>query len=313
MKLDKKKIVFGIVILLVLVFMVVYAMLFLTDGGNSGEPLKQPLVPALETGQKDYVSKLEAIDDLKEMKTTNAPSIYDEKYLDTTGNFDPDLIDGEKAKMVDSIYRLGRIDYTQDSYRKPFQENEVKVNVDVPKKPNELEHESEQNESTKPTLPEMALEQQLFFASDPQSDEDDRNEMVILAMVHRTQTVRANDRLEFRLLEKVVIDGKVVSEGTIVFGIVGFQPNRMVLDIGNIEHIPLGLRAYDYRDGREGLYIKNSFRAELSREVVDGVVDDINVPGVPQVKGLKNIFKRSNRQVRATVNKNYKILLKVNS
>jgi len=309
MKLDKKKIVFGIVILLVLVFMVVYAMLFLTDGGDAGVQLDQPLVPALETTQKEYASKLEALDDLKEVKTTDAPSMYDEKYLDTTGVFDPDLIDAEKAKMVDSIYRLGRIDYTQGSYRKSLVENKAKVHV--PKKPKELEHGSEQNESTTPTLPEMALEQQLFFASNPQSDEDDRNEMVILAMVHRTQTVRANDRLEFRLLEEVVIDGKVVPEGTIVFGIVGFRPNRMVLDIGNIEHIPVSLRAYDYRDGREGLYIKNSFRAELSREVVDDVVDGINVPGVPQVKGLKNIFKRSNRQVRATVNKNYKILLKI--
>ena len=160
MKLDKKKIVFGIVILLVLVFMVVYAMLFLTDGGDSVEPLKQPLVPALETAQKEYASKLEAIDDLKEVKTTNAPSIYDEKYLDTTGVFAPDFIDRKKARIVDSIYSLGRIDYTQGSYRKPYKENDVKVNAHVPKESNELVHGSEQNESTIPTLPEMALEQQ---------------------------------------------------------------------------------------------------------------------------------------------------------
>ena len=127
MKLDKKKIVFGIVILLVLVFMVVYAMLFLTDGGNAGAQLDQPLVPALETIQKEYASKLEALDDLKEVKTNDAPSMYDEKYLDTTGVFDPDLIDAEKAKMVDSIYRLGRIDYTQGSYRKSLVENKAKV------------------------------------------------------------------------------------------------------------------------------------------------------------------------------------------
>lgn len=309
MKLDKKKIVFGIVILLVLVFMVVYAMLFLTDEGDAGTQLDQPLVPALETTQKEYTSKLEALDDLKEVKTTDAPSMYDEKYLDTTGVFDPDLIDAEKAKMVDSIYRLGRIDYTQGSYRKSLVENKGKVHV--PKKPKELEHGSEQNESTTPTLPEMALEQQLFFASAPRSDVEDGNGLVVSAVVYRTQTVRANDRLEFRLLEKVVIDGKVVPEGTIVFGIVGFRPNRMVLDIGNMDRIPVKVKAYDYRDGLEGLYIQNSFRAELSREMMGDVVDDINVPGVPQVKGLKNIFKRSNRKVRATVNKNYKILLKI--
>ena len=310
MKLDKKKIVFGIVILLVLVFMVVYAMLFLTDGGDTGAQLDQPLVPDLETTQKEYTSKLEALDDLKEVKTTDAPSIYDEKYLDTTGVFDPDLIDTEKAKMVYSIYRLGRIDYTQGSYRKSLVENKGKVHVS--KKKRAQENIPEPKAGTKRTLSEMALDHQLFFASAPRSDVEDGNGLVVPAVVHRTQTVRAHDRLEFRLLEKVVINGKVVPEGTILFGIVGFRPNRMVLDIGNIEHIPVKLKAFDYRDGREGLYIQNTFRAELSREVVDDVVDDINVPGVPQVKGLKNIFKRSNRQVRATVNKNYKILLKLN-
>ena len=309
MKLDKKKIVFGIVIALVLVFMVVYSILFLTDGGDSREQLDQPLVPALETTQKEYTSKLEALDDLKEVKTTDAPSMYDEKYLDTTGVYDPNLIDAEKAKIVDSIYRLGRIDYTQVSYRKSLVENKGKVHV--PKKKGNQENVPEPKAGTKRTLPEMALEQQLFFASDPRPDVDDRNDMVISAVVDRTQTVRAHDRLEVRLLEEMVIHGKVVPEGTIVFGIVGFQPNRMVLDIGNIDHIPLKLRAYDYRDGLEGLYIQNSLRAELSKEVVDDVVGDINVPGVPQVRGLKNIFQRSNRQVRATVNRNYKILLKI--
>jgi len=310
MKLDKKKIVFGIVIALVLVFMVVYSMLFLTDGGDSAAQLDQPLVPALETTQKEYTSKLEAIDDLKEVKTTNAPSIYDEKYLDTTGIYDPNLIDAEKAKMVDSIYRMGRIDYTQRSYRKSFVENQGKVHV--PNKMRSQENVPEPKEGTKPTLPEMALDHQLFFASAPRSDVKDGNGLVVSAVVHRTQTVRANDRLEFRLLEKVVINGKVVPARTILFGIVGFQPNRVVLDIGNMDHIPIKVKAYDYRDGLEGLYIQNSFRAELSREMMDDVVDDINVPGVPQVKGLKNIFKRSNRKVRATVNKNYKILLKIN-
>ncbi|MCR9228348.1 MAG: conjugative transposon protein TraM [Flavobacteriaceae bacterium] len=310
MKLDKKKIVFGIVIALVLVFMIVYCMLFLTGGGDSGAQLDQPLVPNLETTQKEYASKLEALDDLKEVKTANAPSIYDEKYLDTTGVFDPNLIDAEKARMVDSIYRMGRIDYTQGSYRKSPVENQVKVHV--PNKKRDQGNAAEPKEGTKRTLPEMALDHQLFFASNPQSNVEDGNGSVVSAVVHRTQTVRANDRLEFRLLEKVVINGKVVPERTILFGIVGFQPNRVLLDIGSIDHIPMSLKAYDYRDGLEGLYIQNSFRAELSREMMDDVVDDINVPGVPQVKGLKNIFKRSNRKVRATVYKNYTMLLKIN-
>jgi len=308
MKLDKKKIVFGIVIGLVIVFMVVYSMIFLTDGDDNGTQLDQPLVPQLEEAQKEYSSKLEAINDLKEVKTTNAPSIYDEKFLDSTGLFDPDLIDREKAQIVDSIYRLGRIDYTQGTYRKPVEENEVKIHA--------TEKEPEQKtvskkEVTKPTLEEMALEQQLFFASNSLPNNLNGDNIFIPAIVEITQTIRANDRLEFRTLKDVVINGKTIPKHTVVFGIVAFQPNRVALNINNIDHIPIKLKAYDYRDGLEGLYIKNSFRAELSREMMDDVVDDINVPGVPQVKGLKNIFKRSNRKVKVTVNKNYKILLKV--
>lgn len=304
MKLDKKKIVFGIVIGLVIVFMVVYSMVFLTDGDDHGAQLNQPLVPQLEEAQKEYSSKLEAINDLKEVKTTNAPSIYDEKFLDSTGLFDPNLIDKEKAYIVDSIYRLGRIDYAQGTYRKRANENKVKVNV--PKEETNQETVPKPKEATKPTLQEMALEQQLFFASKPLLD----NSIVIPAIVERTQTIRANDRLELRTLKEVVIGDRVIPKNTVVFGMVAFQPNRIVLEIENIDHVPIKLKAYDYRDGLEGLYIRNTFRAEASKEMVDGAIDDINVPGIPQVKGLKNIFKRSNRKVKATVSKNYKILLK---
>ena len=308
MKLDKKKIVFGIVIGLVIVFMVVYSMVFLTDGDDNGAQLDQPLVPQLEEAQKEYASKLEAINDLKEVKTANAPSIYDEKFLDSTGLFDLDLIDKEKAQIVDSIYRLGRIDYTQGTYRKPAKENEVKVSV--PKKKANQKTAQKPKEATKPTLQEMALEQQLFFASSPLPDNANDGNRVIPVIVERTQTVGANDRLEFRTLKEVVIDGRSIPKNTVIFGIVSFRPNRVILNIENIDHVPIELKAYDHRDGLEGLYITNTFRAEASQEIVNGAIDDINVPGVPQIKGLKNIFKRSNRRVRATVNKNYKILLK---
>lgn len=307
MKLDKKKIVFGIVIGLVIVFMVVYSVVFLIDRNEKDTQLDQPLVPQLEEAQKEYASKLEAINDLKEVKTTNAPSIYEERFLDSTGVFDPDLIDKERARMVDSIYRLGRIDYTQGTYRKPAKDNEVKGGVPE-KKPNQ-EIVTKTKEATMPTLQEMGVEQQLFFASNPIPEAPDEGVMVP-AIVQRTQTIRANDRLEIRTLEEVVIDGRTIPKNSVVFGIVAFQPNRMVLDIENIDHVPLELKAYDYRDGLEGLYIRNTFRAEASKEMVDDAIDDINMPGVPQIKGLKNIFKRSNRKVKATVNKNYKILLK---
>ena len=97
MKIDKKKITFAVVIGAVVIFIVAYSIL--TFGGDKDEQdeLLQPLVPTLETVKDDYTSRLDAVDDLKEIRETNAPSIYDEKYLDSTGVYDPDFIEKEKS------------------------------------------------------------------------------------------------------------------------------------------------------------------------------------------------------------------------
>jgi hypothetical protein len=40
------------------------------------------------------------------------------------------------------------------------------------------------------------------------------------------------------------------------------------------------------------------------------MVDDINIAGMPQVSGFKNIFQRNNRNVKVTILNNYQVLLK---
>ena len=65
------------------------------------------------------------------------------------------------------------------------------------------------------------------------------------------------------------------------------------------------------QDGSEGIYIENSFRAEARQEVLGDIVDDINIAGVPQVSGIKKIFQRNNRNVKATISNNYKLILKL--
>ncbi|MGB5609432.1 conjugative transposon protein TraM, partial [Eudoraea sp.] len=42
----------------------------------------------------------------------------------------------------------------------------------------------------------------------------------------------------------------------------------------------------------------------------DDVIEDINIPGVPQISGVKKVFQRNNRNVKVTVNNNYKLILK---
>ncbi|GAA3508484.1 hypothetical protein GCM10022393_19760 [Aquimarina addita] len=251
-------------------------------------------------------SKLEAIDDLKEVRQTNAPSIYDERLLDSTGMYDPDLLDKQKMRIVDSIYNEGRISYSDRSFRK----SETKVQLKAIRKDSlpQIE-EKESSISSK----ELGLEHLLFFASHPienESSVSQNTDAFIYVRVDGTQTVRTNYRLQMRLTKSALINNILIPKNAPIYGFVSFKPNRTIINIENINHRPVKLKAFDLQDGSEGIYVENSFRAEARQEVVSDIVDDINIVGVPQVSGIKQIFQRNNRTVKVTVTDNYKLILK---
>ena len=71
MKQHKNKIIFISTILCAILLMVWYYMAVVADHGEEKEELKQPEVPTLEENQKEYGSKLEAVNDIKEEKVTS--------------------------------------------------------------------------------------------------------------------------------------------------------------------------------------------------------------------------------------------------
>ena len=219
MKIEKNKIVFALVILCVVLFIGAYSVMML---GDDEEPIienNQIPVPELEENQKSYKSKLEALDDLKEVRQNNAPSIYDERLLDSTGIYDPNLLEKEKMRIVDSIYRHGRIDYTDRSYRK------AKVNVQsiITKK----DTTSSTQEKEIQIMPkELGLEHELFFASSPLENENvvSRNtDSFIHVRVDGTQIVRNNYRLQMRLTKDAIINGVSVPKNTPIYGFVSLN------------------------------------------------------------------------------------------
>ncbi len=119
MKIEKNKIVFGSVLAVVIIFIIAYSVSVMSGDDNDSESLTQTAVPDLDENQKEYKTKLEAIDALKEVRETNAPSIYDEKNLDSLGFYDPDFMDKEKVRIVDSIYKQNKINYTESKYVVP--------------------------------------------------------------------------------------------------------------------------------------------------------------------------------------------------
>ncbi len=133
MKVEKNKIVFAAVLTVIFIFLISYSVMLMDGDETETENLNQTLVPELEENQKEYDSKLDAINDLKEVRETNAPSIYDEKLIDSAGIYNPDLPQLEKQRTVDSIYRANRIEYSERSTRiasRRTRVENVKPNID---------------------------------------------------------------------------------------------------------------------------------------------------------------------------------------
>lgn len=306
MKLEKNKIVFAAVLAVIFIFLISYSMMVMDDDESENENLEQTLVPDLDENQKEYDSKLDAINDLKEVRENNAPSIYDEKLLDSTGLYNPDLPELEKERIVDSIYNAGKIQYSDKKYRNLGQKKVVKKSA---QQIDSAEIIREQKIQAK----ELGLEHQLFFAASPKPNEVSiigNTDEMIYVVVDGDQVVKANTRLRMCLTKSATINGKLMPKNTPVFGFISFQPNRALIEIENIKHHPTKLKAFDLLDGSEGIYVENNFRAEATTEVLDDVIGDINIPTVPQVGGITQVFRRRNRSVKVTVLNNYKLILK---
>lgn len=305
MKVEKNKIVFVAIILCVVLFIGSYAVIKFSEDEEPTIENNQIPIPILKDEQKEYDSKLEALNDLKETRQTNAPSIYDERLLDSMGVYDSDLLTKEKMRLVDSIYNQGRISYSDRSYRKPEINTPIKtIQIDT------IET-IEINKTTQ--IKQLALEHQLFFASVPKKEEEHKiqpTDSNIYVIVDGAQTVKKNYRLKMRLINDALIGGAIIPKNSNIYGFVSFKPNRVIIAITNINHHPVHLKAYDLQDGNEGIYIENSFQAEARQEVVGDIVDDINIAGVPQVSGVKKIFQRTNKNVKVTIAGNYKLILK---
>lgn len=305
MKLQKNKIVFGSVIAIVLVFLVSYSVLLFGDNNDENENLKETLIPELKQEQEDYITKLDAINDLKKVRETTAPSIYSDMLIDSLGYYDPGLIEKEKQRIVDSIYRHGKINYTENKYRTINIKPKIEQHQTVDNATKEIKNNIEAQE--------IGIEHNLFFASNPKRNllyTTSKTDSEIHVTVDGNQTVSNKYRLKMRLINDAFINDCVVPKNTPIYGFISFQPNRVMIEIENILHHPVKLKAYDLQDGSEGIYVENSIRADAKREVAEDVVNDINISGVPQINGIKNIFQKNNRKIKVAVINNYKLILK---
>jgi len=300
MQIDRKKIVFGSIIALLLAFIVGYYYLIRENDRADDIPLEHPEVPPAENTTKEFDTRLEAVDAIEEPRELHTPILYEEKYQNSLGNADLDSVDAREQR-VDSIYRQARITHGKEEWK-------------VDHRPSGYET---QEHNVVPASNQNPQNEGLNFRDTHQSFYNSRlkggNHMIkrnaFVAAVNGQQTVGTRERLELRLLEDVNLGQLTIPKHTLIYGFVSFKTHRVFLDITRINQYPIVLKVYDYMDGREGIYIKNSYRQDARQEVMEDIAGDVNVPGFPQLRGIKQVFRRSNRAVKVTIHDQYLIYL----
>lgn len=312
MKLEKDKIVMVLIIASVVLFIVSYAIITFGKKEEATFNNNRVLVPKLEKKQKQYETKMEALEGLEEDRQLNAPSVYNDRLLDNMRYYQPQQDSIRKQHMIDSIYSLGQKRSRSLAALRRLEDTHSHRSNKATISANKNTITINKNEITVDAK-ELGLEHQLFFASNPKNNSiigKYETDAQIFVQVDGTQTVKKDFRLRMRLLKEATIRGYHFPRSTPIYGFVSFKPNRTMISITHVNNKPVKLKAYDFEDGDEGIYIQNSFREEVRQKLGGDLVDDIDIPGVPQVSGIKQLFRRNNRQVKVTVMDNYQLILK---
>lgn len=296
MRINKRKAVFVGCIVVILVFMGLYWFSVMEDSGTQTPDLEETEVPQLENEPPQFKSRRQAIDKLREKKASVPPSMYDETLLDSSGTYDPYLREKEKKKLMDSILAFGKEQY--DFIPKAMERDSVPAPVEI---------DSVNNVVDIGFIPGRGHD--MFFLSN--SINPGRIEEVqIRAEINQDQVIRKDQRVELRVIKSYHNRNYVLQRNTILYGQCSFKTNRLLLTVFPIGNLSQKLEAYDISDGQKGIYIENSFRSRATTEVLDDVIQDINVTGVPQVRGIKSLFQRDNRNVKVKVLHKYQLILK---
>lgn len=305
MKTQKNKIVFVLVLVCMVLFITIYSIV------TFGKPKKESLdvgripMPDLEDTSVEFETKLEAVEAIKEEKQSTAPQVYPDHMVDDKVYFNPDYMEYEKHRIIDSLYQS-----------KSFVENAPQLQMDEAPSSNEKvaavgnENVGEFKKSV--SLHELALNHQLFFASKPRYSKIKGvgDNISVLAYVDGVHTLREGHRLAMRLEESFQLGGTILSRGTQVYGFVKLRPNRVMVEIDQVGEHQIRFQAYDFQDGQVGIYVENHLKGEIVQTSVDETLSKVNLPGLPQFGGIKRIFERNRQALKVEVADKYKIVLK---
>lgn len=154
-----------------------------------------------------------------------------------------------------------------------------------------------------------------FFTTNPQTPSGPQTtaftQSDIQAVIHQDYQVKNGDRIKIRLIEDAVIGGEEFSKNQIIYGFVRVQQNRVGVTINKINTTNVNLSVYDKEDGNLGIHLQGAnVTGEISQEVEEDALNDLNVNGVPIGNTIKKVFQRKNREQKVFLWSNYQIILK---
>lgn len=121
--------------------------------------------------------------------------------------------------------------------------------------------------------------------------------------IYKDQFILPGDRVTMLLTEPISYKGNSFEKNTFIYGVANISSNRIMINVTNINHIPVNLVAKDITDGNIGLYSKRAgelwseFRKEADSGVTDEVSNEITrqtkIPLVgTTIKAFSNFFKK---------------------
>lgn len=84
------------------------------------------------------------------------------------------------------------------------------------------------------------------------------------ASVYRDQFILPGDRVILLLDSPITYKGNVFKKNTFIYAIANIQGSRIIMNVSNIDHVPIALTVKDIADGNPGMYSKRA--GELWRE-----------------------------------------------
>ncbi|GAB2452464.1 hypothetical protein GCM10011375_39490 [Hymenobacter qilianensis] len=142
------------------------------------------------------------------------------------------------------------------------------------------------------------------------------------AVVHSDQVVVPGQTVKLRLLSDVQLEGRVIPQNTVVYGVCQLSGQRLTIQVSSIQYensvVPVSLSAYDL-DGGEGLSIPGSVDRDMAKQGLAAGASSADLltmsPSLgAQAAGIaiqtgKALSSRKIRLVKINLKANYKLLL----